>query len=87
MAVFKILFIDIDAQAVAFGLGGILGTLAVDVTRYLTGSTLAAYAGVFAAQAVMFTVAAYLAMHLTRQQAIRSQDERANSFLTEAGTT
>jgi len=75
------------AQAIAFGLGGILGTLAVDVTRYLTGSTLVAYAGVFAAQAAMFALAALLAAHLTR----RNKDSRiapaAPTLMTEAGST
>jgi BCD family chlorophyll transporter-like MFS transporter len=75
------------AQAIAFGLGGILGTLAVDVTRFLTGSTLVAYAGVFAAQAAMFVLAALLAAQLTR----RKQDSRIASatptLMTEAGST
>jgi len=75
------------AQAVAFGLGGVLGTLAVDVTRYLTGSTLAAYAGVFAAQAAMFGVAAYLALRLTRQADGQPRGTQIGAYLTEAGST
>lgn len=49
------------AQAIAFGLGGFLGTVAVDLTRYLMGEAVPAYATVFAAEAVLFLVAAGLA--------------------------
>jgi BCD family chlorophyll transporter-like MFS transporter len=49
------------AQAIAFGLGGFLGTVAVDLTRFLFGSPVTAYASVFAAQAALFLVAAVLA--------------------------
>lgn len=56
------------AQAIAFGVGGIFGTLAVDLTRYLSGSVVVAYAVVFVAQGVLFTVAAYLAADLSRRR-------------------
>lgn len=49
------------SQAIAFGLGGFLGTVAVDVTRYLTGSPAQAYALVFLAEAILFVWAARLA--------------------------
>lgn len=49
------------AQAIAFGLGGFLGTAAVDLTRYLFASPITAYATVFAAQAALFLLAAKLA--------------------------
>ena len=49
------------AQAIAFGLGGFLGTLASDVARALIGSPVIAYAVVFAAEAGLFIVAAVLA--------------------------
>jgi BCD family chlorophyll transporter-like MFS transporter len=49
------------AQAVAFGLGGLVGTAAVDVGRGLLGEARPAYAIVFAAQAVLFLVAARVA--------------------------
>ena len=49
------------AQAVAFGLGGIVGTGASDLARWLIGSTGPAYAAVFAFEAVLFVVAAWLA--------------------------
>ena len=48
------------AQAVAFGLGGFLGTAAIDLTRALFESPVLAYATVFASEAVLFMVAAGL---------------------------
>ena len=52
------------AQAIAFGLGGVAGTAAVDLVRLLTGSALHAYSLVFATQAVLFATAAMLALRL-----------------------
>ena len=50
------------AQAIAFGLGGMLGTLSIDLSRWLTGSVSTAYAFVFCAQALLFVTAAWLAL-------------------------
>ena len=75
------------AQAMAFGLGGILGTAAVDVTRLLTGSVPLAYAIVFIAQALMFGLAAYLATQLTRRSAPALGASLTRSLATEAGST
>ena len=55
------------AQAVAFGLGGLAGTLVVDIVRFLSGSSVYAYALVFAAQGLLFLVAALLATELSRR--------------------
>ncbi|MEM8573858.1 MAG: BCD family MFS transporter [Pseudomonadota bacterium] len=52
------------AQAFAFGLGGFLGTVGVDVSRALLGSPTVAYAIVFAIEGVLFVVAAVLAARL-----------------------
>jgi BCD family chlorophyll transporter-like MFS transporter len=52
------------AQALAFGLGGLAGTLASDVARYALGSPAAAYSTVFAAEAVLFLIAAILAVRI-----------------------
>jgi BCD family chlorophyll transporter-like MFS transporter len=52
------------AQAVAFGLGGLLGTGAVDVTRALSAHTGNAYSFVFAAESAVFVVSAWLALGL-----------------------
>lgn len=55
------------AQAIAFGLGGILGTGASDLARWLMESTGQAYASVFALEAVMFTLSAWCAVLVIRQ--------------------
>ncbi|MFM2041666.1 MAG: photosynthetic complex assembly protein [Pseudomonadota bacterium] len=52
------------AQAVAFGLGGFLGTVAADGARAMMADPAQAYAGVFAAEAVLFLAAAALALRL-----------------------
>lgn len=52
------------AQAIAFGMGGFLGTVAVDAARYLLESPAAAYSVVFALEATLFLVAAALAARL-----------------------
>ena len=49
------------AQAIAFGLGGLAGAAASDLARWLIGSPGAAYASVFALEALLFLVAAKLA--------------------------
>ncbi|MEM6711201.1 MAG: BCD family MFS transporter [Pseudomonadota bacterium] len=52
------------AQAIAFGLGGFLGTMGIDITRALTGSVEAAYATVFTIEGIVFLVSAYLAARI-----------------------
>lgn len=54
------------AQAIAFGLGGLLGTIGVDATHYLLGAPIAAYGAVFAVAAVLFLLAAVLAARVER---------------------
>jgi BCD family chlorophyll transporter-like MFS transporter len=49
------------AQAIAFGLGGLLGTAASDLARWLIGTPALAYASVFAFESLMFVAAAVLA--------------------------
>ncbi len=48
------------AQAVAFGLGGFLGTAAADAMRALVGSPLLAYGSVFVVEAGLFALSAVL---------------------------
>jgi BCD family chlorophyll transporter-like MFS transporter len=60
------------AQAVAFGLGGIVGTLAVDVVRIATGSAVHAYGLVFVAQALLFAAAVMLAVQVARNGALKT---------------
>jgi BCD family chlorophyll transporter-like MFS transporter len=52
------------AQALAFGLGGVIGTGLSDLARWLLGSPVAAYASVFALEALLFVVAAMLAWRI-----------------------
>lgn len=63
------------AQAVAFGLGGIVGTVAVDAARGLFGSPTLAYALVFVAEAVMFVIATMIAVRLSRGEVEGSHEE------------
>ncbi len=57
------------AQGVAFGIGGFLGTVAVDATRLAVGMPELAYGLVFAAESVLFLVAAVLAYRIGRTEA------------------
>ncbi|RYY94923.1 MAG: MFS transporter [Comamonadaceae bacterium] len=50
------------AQAIAFGLGGLAGTAASDLARLFIGTPSMAYAAVFAGEAVLFVVAAAMAV-------------------------
>lgn len=63
------------AQAIAFGLGGIVGTASVDLGRWLTGSASTAYAVVFAAQAVLFATAAWLARRVQEPGSVAAKIE------------
>jgi MFS transporter, BCD family, chlorophyll transporter len=56
------------AQAFAFGIGGFLGTLASDIARYLLASPSLSYAVVFASEAGLFVVAAFMAVWVHRAQ-------------------
>ena len=49
------------AQALAFGLGGLMGTAASDIARWLISSPGAAYASVFGFEAALFVLSALLA--------------------------
>ncbi len=57
------------AQAIAFGLGAFLGTVAVDVARALTTSDATAYGAVFIAEGSLFFVSALLALRITIREA------------------
>lgn len=53
------------SQAIAFGLGGLIGAVGVDFGRALTGSVPEAFMTVFTAEALLFLVAAVLALRAT----------------------
>lgn len=57
------------AQGIAFGVGGFVGTIAVDVARFAISMPSAAYAIVFAIEAVLFLAAALLAVRLDTRNA------------------
>jgi BCD family chlorophyll transporter-like MFS transporter len=50
------------SQAISFGIGGFLGTLASDGARHMLSSSSLSYSLVFAAEAGLFLLAAYLAI-------------------------
>jgi MFS transporter, BCD family, chlorophyll transporter len=52
------------AQALAFGLGGLVGTGASDLARWALGNTGVAYSWVFGFEAILFLIAAFLAYRL-----------------------
>ncbi len=54
------------AQAMAMGFGGLIGAGAVDLGRLLLGATAPAFAAVFLAEALLFLVAAGLAVRVAR---------------------
>ena len=54
------------AQALAFALGGLTGTLAVDLARWAFGSPTPAYTSVFMGEAVLFILSAVLASFVAR---------------------
>jgi BCD family chlorophyll transporter-like MFS transporter len=77
------------AQAIAFALGGFLGTVAVDLTRYWLDEPAISYGLVFACEGFLFLVAASLARHIHIANWGLSDEPVAPSFgdiaLAEAG--
>jgi BCD family chlorophyll transporter-like MFS transporter len=59
------------AQAIGFAVGGVLGTAASDLARWLLGSQVAAYSTVFAAEAVLFVLSALLAARIALPAVLR----------------
>ena len=73
------------AQAIAFGVGGLVGTAAVDGMRAVTGTIPLSYAAVFAVEAVLFLVSAWMALLIAaparKSTAPRLQPARADAAL------
>jgi BCD family chlorophyll transporter-like MFS transporter len=69
------------AQALAFGLGGFLGTAAADAARLLIASPALAYGVVFAGEAVLFLASALLAARIGRPAAPRGDPDCAAALL------
>jgi BCD family chlorophyll transporter-like MFS transporter len=57
------------AQAIAFALGGLMGAVGLDLGRALIGSTARTFMIVFAVQALLFLVAATLALRVAARRA------------------
>ena len=65
------------AQAIAFGLGGFLGTVAIDLTRELMQQPVHAYALVFACEALVFLYAAVLGVGVRAGSSAASDNHHA----------
>jgi MFS transporter, BCD family, chlorophyll transporter len=63
------------AQALAFGLGGFVGTLAVDIARFLISSPALSYSSVFASEAGLFVLSAFMAVWVHRAQLKTAQPQ------------
>jgi BCD family chlorophyll transporter-like MFS transporter len=68
------------AQATAFGFGGFIGTVAIDITRYYLDSPETAYAIVFACEGVLFLVSAYIASTIQTPASIENDDSKFVAF-------
>ncbi|MDO9383910.1 MAG: BCD family MFS transporter [Hyphomicrobiaceae bacterium] len=67
------------AQAMAFGLGGLAGTLGVDIARLAFEDPAKSYGIVFAAEGLLFLVAAMLAARLVSRTTLQKQSSRGLS--------
>jgi BCD family chlorophyll transporter-like MFS transporter len=75
------------AQAIAFGLGGIGGSLAVDAARHLVEGTATAYGLVFLAEAAVFLAAAHIANTLEPGRLLRANAPVLRRFAGSLATT
>jgi BCD family chlorophyll transporter-like MFS transporter len=57
------------AQAIAFGLGGLLGAVGIDISRALFGDLSLSFAMIFAIEAATFVAAGFLALRVGRSEA------------------
>ena len=62
------------SQAIAFGLGGLLGAVGLDLARGVLGEVGAAFQLVFAVEAAAFVWAGLLAVKATGAAAIRASE-------------
>jgi len=66
------------AQAIAFGLGGFLGTVAIDVSRQFLDNPVHAYAIVFSGEAALFLYAAVLGLTVRLATTDNTSDNTAD---------
>jgi BCD family chlorophyll transporter-like MFS transporter len=69
------------AQAVAFGLGGVLGTVALDLGRWLTAKDAHAFAAVFSIEAGLFLISALVATRLGRPSKLYPETMPDTAFI------
>ena len=75
------------AQAVAFGLGGLVGTGASDLAHAALGDARLAYMSVFIFQALMFLASALVASHMRKITTADKPTNLPNDILWNKGTT
>lgn len=63
------------AQAISFGLGGLLGSIALDIGRILTSTDHSAFALVFALEALLFLVSTIVAIGIGGQKSVTTISE------------
>ncbi|MEL6375344.1 MAG: BCD family MFS transporter [Pseudomonadota bacterium] len=69
------------AQAIAFGSGGFVGALGVDIVRAATGEAVLAYMAVFIVEGCLFLAAALIALNIGRERATREQLAQAPNLM------
>jgi MFS family permease len=67
------------AQAIAFGLGGFLGTMASDIAQWLVADPSKAYAWVFAIQSMLFVLSAWMAIRVPAPEGLQLRAESHDS--------
>jgi BCD family chlorophyll transporter-like MFS transporter len=73
------------SQAIAFALGGVVGTLAVDVARRFVADPVQAYGIVFGLEAIMFLASAALAIIVSRDAANVQRENAARDLNSHSG--
>ncbi len=76
------------AQGIAFGVGGFVATVLVDLARYAFGSPLFAYAAVFLCEATLFAVSAVIATRLlgdTKESSLQRPSARPSTVAHPSG--
>ena len=66
------------SQAIAFALGGFLGTVAIDTTRQFIAEPATAYGLVFLAEGILFVWAAWLGLRINTHRS--SKKDQSVSF-------
>ena len=65
------------SQAIAFGMGGLVGTAASDIARLILGDPVAAYATVFFIEAILFIFSAFLSFNIRPVERLTQSPQRS----------